>query len=182
MIIDCKLTWKNHISSVYKKIIGAAALIAKLRHYTNKNTLKLIYYALVYPYLTCGNLLWGNTYHSKLQKKIVTLISFKSYLEHSNLLFWTLKLLDIFKINDYLCSLFKYFKNLPEFYFTQNNEIYHNTRSSNKLHVRYSRTNYTKHTLPKKGVTTWNVLLDNNISNILSYSTFKRKTNILPKI
>ena len=39
MIIDEKLTWKNHISFVHKKkTIEAAALIAKLQHYTNKNT------------------------------------------------------------------------------------------------------------------------------------------------
>ena len=132
VIIDEKLTWKNHISFVHKKTIEAAALIAKLRHYTNKNTLKLIYYALVYPYLTYGNLIWGNTYQTKLQKilnvqkKIVRLISFKSYLEHSNPLFHNLKILNIFKINDYLCSLFmyryKYSNNLPEFfndYFTE---------------------------------------------------------------
>ena len=101
MIIDEKLTWKNHISFVHGKMIEAAALIAKLRHYTNKNTLKLIYYALVYPYLTYGNLIWGNTYQMKLQKKNVRLISFKSYLEHSNPLFHNLKILNIFKIKDY---------------------------------------------------------------------------------
>ena len=102
---------------------------------------------MVYPYLTYGNLIWENTYQTKLQKilnvqkKIVRLISFKSYLEHSNLLFHNLKILNIFKINDYLCSLFmyryKYSNNFPEFfndYFTQNNEIHHyNTRNANKL-------------------------------------------------
>ena len=50
---------------------------------------------------------------------------------------------------------YKYFKNLPEFfndYFTQNNEIHHyNIRNANKLHVRYRRTNYTKHTISNKG-------------------------------
>ena len=98
-------------------------------------------------------------------EKIVRLISFKSYLEHSNPLFHNLKILNIFKINDYLCSLFmyryKYFNNLPEFfndYFTQNNEIHHyNTRNANKLHVRYRRTNYTKHTISDKGVITYGI-------------------------
>jgi hypothetical protein len=68
LIIDQNLTWKNHINSVLKNIIKATALIAKLRHYTNRNTLKLIYYALVYPFLTHGNLTWGNTYPTRLQK------------------------------------------------------------------------------------------------------------------
>ena len=103
--IDEELTWKNHISSVLKTIIKCTGLIAKLRHYTNGNTLKLIYYALAYPYLTYGNLVWGNTYPTRLQKimnvqkKIVRLICFKSYSEP---LFLDLKILNVYKINDYL--------------------------------------------------------------------------------
>ena len=54
VILDRELTWKNHINYVVKHIFKSTALIAKLRHYTNKNTLKLIYYALVYPYLLMG--------------------------------------------------------------------------------------------------------------------------------
>ena len=65
VIIDQNLTWKNHINSALKYIIKATALIAKLRHFTNRNTLKLIYYALFYPFLTNGNLTWGNTYPTK---------------------------------------------------------------------------------------------------------------------
>ena len=43
--IDQKLTWINHINSVLKSITKSTGMIAKLRH-TNKNTMKLIYYAL----------------------------------------------------------------------------------------------------------------------------------------
>ena len=67
IIIDECLTWKDHIS---KKIIRAAGIIAKIRHFVNRNTLKLIYYALVYPYLIYGNSTWGNTYKSRIQKKM----------------------------------------------------------------------------------------------------------------
>jgi hypothetical protein len=91
--LDQKLTWSNHINSVLKSITKSTGMIAKLRHYTSKNTLKLIYYALVYPYLTYGNLVWGNTYPTrlqkllKIQKKIVRLMCFKSYTDHSEPLF-----------------------------------------------------------------------------------------------
>ena len=70
--IDQKLTWTNHINSVLKSITKSTGMIAKLRHYTNKNTLKLIYYALVYPYLTYGNLVWGNTYPTRLHNLLYT--------------------------------------------------------------------------------------------------------------
>ena len=98
VLIDQELIWKNHNSSVLKNIIKSVGLIAKLRHFTNKNTSKLIYCALVYPYLTYGNLVRGNTYPTRLQKllnvqkKIVRLICFKSYMDHSEPIFLQLKI------------------------------------------------------------------------------------------
>ncbi len=167
VIIDEGLTWKFHISSVLKNMIKCTGLIAKLRHYTNRNTIKLIYYALAYPYLMYENIVWGNTYPTKLQKlmnvqkKIVRLICFKSYTDHSEPLFLDLKILNIYKINDYLCSIFMYRfnycqNNMPDFYcgyFKQNNELHnYNTRNSTKLHVNYQGTNYLKYTVFNKGI------------------------------
>jgi hypothetical protein len=83
------LTWKNRINSVIKQIIRSTGIITKIRHYTNLNTLKLIYYALVYPCLTYGNLPLGCTYPTRIQKlfnlqrKIIRLISFNSYFDHT---------------------------------------------------------------------------------------------------
>jgi hypothetical protein len=48
IVIDECLTWKDHIAKVAKKLIRAAGIIAKIRHFVNRNTVKLIYYALVY--------------------------------------------------------------------------------------------------------------------------------------
>ena len=39
VIIDQNLTWKNHISSVLQSVMKSTGLIAKLRHFTNRNTL-----------------------------------------------------------------------------------------------------------------------------------------------
>jgi hypothetical protein len=68
VVIDECLSWNDHIDSVAKKIVKSAGIIAKIRHFTNLNTLKLIYYALVYPYLIYGNLIWSNTYKTRIQK------------------------------------------------------------------------------------------------------------------
>ena len=81
IVIDEFLTWRDHIDLIAKKIIKCAAIISRIRHFTNLNSVKLIYYALVYPYLTYGNLIWGNAYKSRIrklvniQKKIVRLIN-----------------------------------------------------------------------------------------------------------
>jgi hypothetical protein len=68
IVIDECFTWKDHIAKVAKKLIRAAGMIAKIRHFVNRNAVKLIYYALVYPYLIYGNLKWGNTYKNRFQK------------------------------------------------------------------------------------------------------------------
>ena len=114
IIIDECLTWNDHVDMISKKIIKSAGLITRIRHFINLNALKLIYYALVYPYLIYGNLIWGNTYKKRIQKlmniqkKIVRLMTFKSYLEHTEPIFCDLKILNIYKINDYLTSLFMF--------------------------------------------------------------------------
>ncbi len=57
IVIDEFLTWRDHIDLISKKMIKCAAIISRIRHFTNLNSLKLIYFALVYPYLTYGNLI-----------------------------------------------------------------------------------------------------------------------------
>jgi hypothetical protein len=89
-------------------------------------------------------------------------------MDHSEPTFLHLKILNIYKIIDYLCSLFmyrfNYWQNLPDFhndYFKQNiNELYYNIipESSTKLHVSYKRTNYRKYTVFNKRVSIWNCL------------------------
>ena len=67
IIIDECLTWNDHITKVAKKFL-ASGIIAKIRHFVNRNALKLIYYALAYPCFTYGDLILGNTYKSRIQK------------------------------------------------------------------------------------------------------------------
>ena len=57
IITDECLTWSEHIAQVVKKISRASGIIVKIRHFLSRNAMKLIYYALVYPYLIYGNLI-----------------------------------------------------------------------------------------------------------------------------
>jgi glucan phosphorylase len=74
--------------------------------------------------------------------------------------------------------MFRYFHlhNLPELfinYFLTNKQIHnHNTRNYSLLHKRSNRTNYTKHTLAKKGIDVWNNLPTKN-KEPRSYASFK---------
>ena len=77
-----------------------------------------------------------------IQKKIVRLMTFKSYFDNSEPIFKGLQILSLSKINEYLTGLFMvryfYFQNLPEIfenYFVSNKKIHnYNTRSSSLLH------------------------------------------------
>ena len=76
--------------------------------------------------------------------------------------------------------MFRYhcLKNLPEefdHFFVANNHIHQqNTSNSLKLHKRYKRTNYVKHTFANKGVDVWN-LLESKLKNLNSCNSFKKQ-------
>ena len=82
---------------------------------------------------------------SKSKLQIVRLTCFKLYTDHSELLFLNLKILNVYKINHYLCSFFmyryNYGKKLSDLYinyFKQNKKVHnYDTRNRNKLHASY---------------------------------------------
>ena len=80
LITDCFLSWHEHIYHISGKISKSVNIIAKLKSYVTSQSLS-IYYALVYPYLTYGCVLWGNNYEAplsqlvRLQNKVVRIIN-----------------------------------------------------------------------------------------------------------
>ena len=66
--IDEHLNWKEHINNIGDKISKFTGLLCKARHYVTRPLLKSIYYALIYPYIFYGNVVWANTYQSHLDK------------------------------------------------------------------------------------------------------------------
>ena len=120
----------------------------------------------------------------KNQKKVVRLMTFKSYFEHTEPIF-QVQILNTYKVNDYLTSLLMirhfHLQNLPKNftnYFVANKEIHnYNTRNSSSLHKRCYRTNYAKHSLVNKVIQVWNNLPTQYFyKNIQTYSTFKKAT------
>ena len=77
VIIDEKLTWKDHISLVRSKLSKTVGILYRIRHLLNRSALFILYCSLFLPYLTYCAEIWGNTYKSNtqciflLQKKIV---------------------------------------------------------------------------------------------------------------
>ena len=112
--IDDKLTWKAHISHISNKVSKSIAILRKVKFIFPLNVLKMIYMSLIYSHINYCILIWGSAEKGiveplfKLQKKAVRIISRSGYLDHTEPLFKTLKLLTVYKVFDLTCILFIY--------------------------------------------------------------------------
>ena len=102
VITDENLTWKNHIDGISKTIARNVGVLNKLKCYIPKRVLHSLYCTLSLPYVDYSIIVWGNTYHSymdkifKLQKWAVRTISNSHYRSHSAPLFQSLNILNVY--------------------------------------------------------------------------------------
>ena len=194
VIIDDRLTWKDHIIYVSKKVSKGIGIIRKARRYLKNETLLSLYYSFVYPYLTYCNQIWGNLSSYSLnrlivlQKRIVRIISGVPPLTSTVPLFKKWNILNLSKLNEYLIGqlMFKAFKRkLPcvfDDFFILNSDVHqHNTRHGNHLHFPLFKTSLGKRSIRYWGVIVWNSILKLNIDMDVSAITFKNnlKTALL---
>ena len=160
------------------------------------NILRTIYMSLIHSHLNYCNLVWGAAEDSnleplfKLQKKAVRIISNSHYLEHTPPIFKSLKILNIFKIYIFNCSLFIFrclkgnmfsvFKNK----ITQNLNL-HNYNTRNRMMYRpqcNARLRICQRAFLNKSISIWNSLdIELKVINIVlgfKKSTTDHLTNI----
>ena len=83
----------------------------KVKNKLEKRLLLNLYYMLIYPYLTYCNTISGrapNVYLDKtyiLQKTIVRIIRHVGFFDHTEPLFSTLQIMNIYQINKYMCCI-----------------------------------------------------------------------------
>ena len=103
LIFDSNLNWKPYLHELSKKVSRGIGVLSKIRYYVNRKILHQLYYSIIYPFLTYGLSIWGNTYSSTLkplitpQKRAIRIITFSKPDEHSEPLF---KELEILKLTD----------------------------------------------------------------------------------
>ena len=51
---DSNLTWKNHVNELCLKLSKTVGIFSKSRYYVNVDILIMLYYSLIYPFLTYG--------------------------------------------------------------------------------------------------------------------------------
>ena len=108
---DSNLTWKSHINELCLKLSKTVGILSKVRHFVDNHVLAMLYYSLIYPFLTYGVHVWGLTFPSfptqlfTIQKKAIRIISFNEPKPYSEPLFksliyqWSRRLLPPASVN-----------------------------------------------------------------------------------
>lgn len=114
MLIDSNLNLKSQINYITKKIKRNIGMFLKHRHYIGLKILVNFYYALVYPFLIYGIIVWGNVYPSTLKpvyillKKTLHIITFSKFGEPSSPLFISLNIIMLLNLVNFHTEIFMY--------------------------------------------------------------------------
>ena len=185
VILDEKLTWRNHIQYIKGKIANNMGIITKARKIVNEETLLTLYYSFIYPYLNYCITAWGCANKTildpliKLQIKVIRLISNVPKLIHTEPLFVNRRILTVNNLYTYSTGCFMHtFSNgkLPKPFigmFVSNSSVHnYGTRQSNSFHYPVGRTAFSYKTIKFKGVSIYNKLYA-NIDTKCSTAEFK---------
>ena len=147
VVVDSKLSWKEHIAYITGKIARGIGLISKARRYLNRDSLLSLYYYFIYPYLIYCNHVWGAAAktHTRtlctLHKCVVRIISGVKPRTYSDHLFKELNLLKFQDINTYLIGnlMFRVYNDdlvTFETWFEKSNSFHdYNTRQKDQYHI-----------------------------------------------
>ena len=160
--IDHRLNFNDHIEYILTKININLGIIFRIKKHLNGNTKKLLYDSLIFSHLFYGNLIWGCTNISSInklfivQKKIIKAL-FKTNNLKSNLNIFNINnVLTIFEINSFKSSLltFKLINNI----LTTSDDLINNTfKIAQSSHSnRITNTNLIKPLLIKNKITSRN--------------------------
>ena len=175
LIINNKLNWSAHIKYICSKISKNIGIMKKVKNKLEKRLLLNLYYMLIYPYLTYCNTIWGrapNVYLDKtyiLQKTIVRIISHVGFFVHTEPLFSTLQIMNIYQINKYMCCILM-FKHNKAILPTLINDVFvlspmthkYCTRQKFAYKIPFCRTKCRQLSLAYVGPKIWNTLILDN--------------------
>ena len=186
ILLDFKLNWKCHLKHIQTKLSKACGIFYNIRNKINIYIAKIIYYAIVHPYITYCVTAWSscNVTHRlhlfKTQKRILRTICRTRRDAPSSPLFANLKILkidDILKVGN-ACFVFKSINNLidsPVRFNYQLNGPYNLRRNGIfNLEVPYARSSQSQRFIHIYGSNLWNnIPLDIRTSRTLL--AFKNK-------
>ena len=187
VIYDDRLTFSYHINMLCNKLSRSSSLLYQLRDFLPTYILKKLYYAHVFPHLNYCNVIWANTYQTHLNpliiihKRIIRNIAKAEFLQHTEPIFKSLKILNIENIRklNLAMSMFKQI-NYNEYdlaLMTPDHD--HFTRHRNLLTIPPHRTTLITNSFIVQSVKLWNQIPP-SIKTAQSIISFKSKvTNYL---
>ena len=181
VIIDKKLTWKEHISYLSSKISRGIGMIIKAKKRLNKDALVTLYYSFIYPYMTYCNHIWGTACISSLnkvivlQKKAIRIICNVNRRAPTDSLFRDLKIIPFLDVNIYMISrfMFRYVNGRVPSLFCASIHKYE-TRQALHFHLPQVRSDLGKKNIRYRGAQIWNYLLDLGINSETSELIFSK--------
>ena len=69
--IDEHLNWNTHLAELKPKLSRAVGMLSKLRHFVNKETLRMVYFGIFSSIFSYGAQIWGQ--HNSVSKKLQVL-------------------------------------------------------------------------------------------------------------
>ena len=187
VLIDDKLTWKEHIELVKTKVSKGIFLLNRAKHVLKSDALLTLYNSIVLPYMNYCCEIWGSTYKSRihgivlLQKRAMRIIHGTQYREHTSKLFLksrALKLMDLITLNVTMIMYKAFYGMLPRHLqdlFSKKSKIQGiiATRHINKLKQPMGRTTLKCMCISISGVKIWNSLSEETIDQNRTVHSFK---------
>jgi hypothetical protein len=186
VIIDNKLSWKEHCLYTSKKLSKSIAILSLAKKYLNPKTMLQLYYSFIFPYLLYCNLAWGKAADSTLwpiyrNQKIALRIISGTPRRNSTIPYC--KLHQIFRLpsihkNSIGIFMFKsqngLFPDIFNDFFTKNNELHtYHTRNAANLRAPTIKTQIGSKFIRNTGVSFWNNL-ENSITSNLKIGSYKK--------
>ena len=68
VILDENLSWKSHLSYLANKILKSISVIHKASFCLPLESLRILYFSMIYPYLQYCAIVWGLTYPPSIRR------------------------------------------------------------------------------------------------------------------
>ena len=178
--LDYKLSFKEHISDITKKIARHTGILYKIKENLPLKARLNYYYGHIYPYLNYNILIWGGACANILKplitqhKRTIRIISDVSFRDHTDPLFKNLNILkieDIYRLN----LVIHVHKTRAQGAYQISHQV--NTRNTNLANPTFHRLAQTQRAVSYAGPTTWNNLPDNirRIDKLIKFKSETRK-------
>ena len=171
--IDSKLNFKTHISKVQSKISKGVGILYKLNKLLPTRTLITLHYALIFPHLMYGIIIWGSIYLTSLQTLQHKAIRAIAKLKSKDRVIPIYKQYNLLKTNDiYRLEIAKFMhhfqtKSLPfiftDYFMYLKDCHHHKTRISNctNFFLLYYLSSQLQCCIKYSGVRLWNCIPEN---------------------